>query len=354
MLFPWKRNPPAPPASEEKQSSPAAKIAYELYQTRQLLNRSGDHTTDWEIAEKIVRNPVRKALYCCHRPFIRLEKNTWEPLLAWANNQALLSLLGLVGNIGLIIAVTTYVTSEKHRRNAEVLNAWQTITNAHGQAGSGGRIQALEFLNASPGANWRRKFPWICAPSRFCLWDAESLAGIDLTVEDVENSRRRSPENFPAFLRSRGAYLVGIRLPKADLTRAHLEGADLTRAHLEGAALLFANLKNTDLSLANLEGTYLGSADLEGAYLGAANLKDADLGAANLKDADLGSANLEGADLRAADLEGASLLSTNLETVISLTTDQLIKAKLCQTKFPEGISLPTDRDCAELGIRTEF
>jgi hypothetical protein len=105
----------------------------------------------------------------------------WEPLLRWADNQALISLLGVVGNIGILIAVVSYVGSEKQRRDAEVLNAWQTLTSAYGQSGSGGRIQALEFLNASPGANWRRRFPWFCAPLPLCTWPQESLAGIDLT-----------------------------------------------------------------------------------------------------------------------------------------------------------------------------
>ena len=194
-----KRSKPTPKSPSENQEASIKKIAYELYQTRQLLKRSGDTRTDWVIAQKIVKNPIRKALYCCHRPFIRLEKNAWEPLLAWANNQALISLLGLVGNISLIIVAATYIASEKHRRNAEVLNAWQTITSAHEQAGNGGRIQSLEFLNASPGANWRRKFPWICEPLRFCLWAAESLEGIDLAANGldyvVDNSQSEVSEN---------------------------------------------------------------------------------------------------------------------------------------------------------------
>ena len=202
MRPPFKKRPESTPLSafkspSQNQLSRTEEIAYGLYQTRQLLNRPGDHTTDWVIAERIVQSRLRLALYRFHRPFIGLEKNTWEPVLAWANNQALLSLLGLVGNIGLIIAVATYIGSEKQRRNAEVLNAWQTITNAHGQAGSGGRIQALEFLNASPGANWRRKFPWVCAPSSICLWNAESLAGINLSIEGSDNIVEDNLSEFP-------------------------------------------------------------------------------------------------------------------------------------------------------------
>ncbi|MEO0707576.1 MAG: pentapeptide repeat-containing protein, partial [Cyanobacteria bacterium J06649_5] len=390
--------------SEQETRSHTEKIAYELSQTRQLLKRPGDQTTDWETAEKIVKSPVRKVLYCCHRPFIRLEKNTWEPLLAWANNQALLSLLGLGANIGLIIAVATYIGSEKHRRNAEVLSAWQTITNAHGQAGSGGRIQALEFLNASPGANWRRKFPWVCAPSSICLWPAESLAGLDLSVDGfnsvVSNSQSELNDDTKVVEVDSGVYLRNIQLPRADLedanlTRASLRGANLERANLEGANLERVNLRdanleranlwNTHLELAslrgaNLERVYLEYANLERANLGYANLARADLGHANLARADLEGANLEGANLRYANLEGANLGGANLEganlryanlerdflgganlegalleganlkAVRNAIAQQFAQAKLCNTQLSSNMALFSDRDCEGLGI----
>ena len=318
MPLPWKRNLPPEPSPEEAKRSHTEKIAYELSQTRQLLKRPGDPTTDWATAEKIVKNPVRKALYRCHRPLIRLEKNTWEPLLAWANNQALLSLLGLVGNIGLIIAVATYIGSEKQRRNAEVLNAWQTITSAHGQAGSGGRIQSLEFLNASPGANWRRKFPWFCAPVSICLWQAESLDGIDLSIGIEANSL---PEKQSALFNNHHSsrtvvsaiYLRRIKLPRASLIGANLEGVDLWKANLKGAKLGGANLEGANLEFAKLQGAILVDANLKGANLESANLKGANLSLAVLERADLVQSNLERADLENSSLEGVDLLSANLD-----------------------------------------
>jgi hypothetical protein len=91
-------------------------------------------------------------------PFYKAEQQL-EKVLHWLRSIALLEILGIIGNTGIILAALTYIGSEKQRRNAEVLNAWQTLTSAYGQEGSGGRIQALEFLNASPGTHWRRKFP---------------------------------------------------------------------------------------------------------------------------------------------------------------------------------------------------
>ncbi|WP_367279233.1 pentapeptide repeat-containing protein [Thermoleptolyngbya sp. M55_K2018_002] len=83
-----------------------------------------------------------------------------------------------------------------------------------GKAGTEGRILALEFLNASPGANWRLHFPWICISEDWLCskWEPESLDGVDLAK----------------------AYLAGIQLPKASLVEANLEGAVLWGANLQG------------------------------------------------------------------------------------------------------------------------
>lgn len=234
--------------------------------------------------------------------------------------------------MGVIIAVVTYVGTEKQRRDAEILNAWQTITNAAGESGNGGRIRALEFLNASPGANWRRKFPWVCAPHPLCVWPSESLAGINLSVDAIPEIIENDSGNRPRV------FLQGIELSGANLWDANLEGANLWDANLEGA-----NLED-----ANLEGANLWDANLEGAGLKDANLKGANLGKANLEGAYLGFVNLEGTNLWGANLEGAGLFRANLKGVISLTEGQLTQAKLCLTILPEGITLNPDRDCAEL------
>lgn len=180
------------------------------------------------------------------KPFVWMEKRIWEPLLSWGENQALISLLGLLGNLGLIIAVVSYIGLEKQRRDDQVYAAWQTITNAQGQSGNGGRILALEFLNASPGANWRLHFPWICISEDWLCskWKPESLDGVDLAK----------------------AYLAGIQLPKASLVEANLEGVVLWGANLQGANLEEANLQGAKLGAANLEGVRLDETNFQGAF----------------------------------------------------------------------------------------
>lgn len=353
-------------------------IAYKIYQNRLCLSRPGNADRDWEKAGKILENPCRKLLFVWYSYL--LQKAYWKFLLYWFNRQSFMSLLGtalgLVSNMSILFAAITYISSEKHRRDAEVLNAWQTLTSAHGQPGNGGRIQALEFLNSSPGANWRRKFPWFCSPMPLCIWPSESLNGIDLSSEVNEDSM--SGKQF-------GVYLVNVVLPKASLREANLSGANLGNADLRAARLWKANLEGSFLRSSNLEGADLGGANLEGADLGAANLEGADLGGANLEGAalqtanlkssnlpvtnlamtDLRGANLEGADLGGANLEGADLTSTileganlaranltntNLEESKGLRKTQLEQALLCSTQFQEELNLDPNRDCEELKL----
>ncbi|MGL5080424.1 MAG: DUF433 domain-containing protein [Microcoleaceae cyanobacterium] len=190
--------------------------------------------------------PLKSKLYSIVQPFTQMEKRIWEPILSWGENQALLSLLGLLGNLGLIFAALTYIGLEEQRRESQVYLAWQTITNAQGQSGNGGRILALEFLNASPGANWRLHFPWICVSEDWLCskWEAESLDGVDLAK----------------------AYLAKVRLPRASLVEANLQGAVLWQANLQGARLLEANLQGARLGGANLQGAKLDGANLQGAF----------------------------------------------------------------------------------------
>ena len=388
----------------QKFKSETEVIAYRLYHNRQMLGRAGDQSKDWHTAEHIANNPIRYSLFKLHQLLIRIEKYYWEPLLNWANNQALLSLLGMIGNVGILLVAVTYIGSEKQRREAEIYQAWQVITSAHGQSGSGGRRRALEFLNASPGANWRRKFPWFCAPMKFCLWPGESLDGINLAAEShvfLITKDQGEPQSPP------GVYLNRIQLPKASLVQANLTGATLWEANLVGAdlwqanltgvglgkanmagsLLMDANLKGADLLSANLAGGDLSRANLVGAYLWGANLKGAVLVEANLAEAILVKANLEGANLLQANLQAdnlreanlaeanlreanlagddlvraslikaylidanlveANLLEANLQGAY-LEEEQVSQALLCRTQLPEEIKLDPNRDCEEL------
>ncbi|PSO86150.1 MAG: hypothetical protein BRC41_07215 [Cyanobacteria bacterium QH_9_48_43] len=207
----------------------------------------------------------------------------------WLNKQALLSILGQLDKLAIIIALLTFILGEDSRHNTAVFQAWQTITTAEGQTGSGGRIEALEFLNSRP---WR--LPWIGLTEEEWFLD-ESTGECKRRDLPVLGSRweRQSLRNLSVPK----AYLVEVKLCGANLAETNLKEAKLWKADLGGTDLWKSNLGRADLAEAHLGGTKLEKANLKGAQLWEANLKDANLEDANLEDANLENANLENANL---------------------------------------------------------
>ncbi len=265
----------------------------------------------WTLAiDKVTGQKISNFNFICKLYYL-LEKRVLEPTDKWISRQAFFTILGRLGNLAVVVTIVTFVFGENVRRNNEVFSAWQTITSAEGQTGSGGRIEALEFLNSRP---WR--FPWIGWTEEEWFWD--------------ENKKECNHRKLPGFrwerqpltgLSASGAYLADVKLCGASLENAYLiyanlEGANLGWAILVEAELVRANLWGADLKRANLGGAILVEAELVAANLGEANLAGADLRRAILTVtrlnyayliyANLGGANLWGADLRFANLEGAN------------------------------------------------
>jgi uncharacterized protein YjbI with pentapeptide repeats len=222
-----------------------------------------------------------------HRPF-RPEPEHWitwpflwgEWCLEWVvyglSRLALFQLLALAGKAMILLTLVVWLRGAEARKQADIRQAWLVVSTAEGQGGSGGRIEALEYLNGE---------------------------GVSLDA-----------------LTAQGACLVGIQLKGAQLASASLAGAYLIEANLGGAILIEADLSEACLGRANLSEAHLieanlSGADLSEADLSEANLIDAKLGGANLWGADLRRANLWGADLRRADLGRANLDGVNLSGV---------------------------------------
>jgi hypothetical protein len=163
---------------------------------------------------------------------------------------ALLEVLEYLGILSVLFAVIFYYSESGDRKKQKHYQAWQVIDTAQGKGGSGGRIEALQELNA----------------------DGVPLVGVDLS----------------------GAFLEGVQLPRAKLARADLEAADLRHSILEGSDLEYAQLKSANFRSGSLRSANLLQADLE----------DADLVGTSLRGANLANANLKNADLRNADLQG--------------------------------------------------
>ena len=243
--------------------------------------------------------------------YVQLEKHVLEPLDAWIEQQAFISILGRLGNLALIVAVVSFVFGQDVRRNNEVFSAWQTITSAEKQSGSGGRIEALQFLNSRP-----LKFPWIgFTKKKEWFWHKGE--------QECKHRRMRGArwERQPLVgLLAPNAYLIGINLcepilGEAVLEKAHIEFSVLKKAYLWNTNLREAKLIETDLQNATfvkavLQETILAKADLQGGYLEKVDLEKAILWKANLKGVYLWDANLKGAILWGANLEGAYLIET--------------------------------------------
>lgn len=276
-------------------------------------------------------------------------KNLWRRFAAWweatpaersletfvydLKNLAIFELLALFANVAIVFSLGAFLLGgEQQRRNTEVFEAWQVITAAHGQTGSGGRIKALELLNSSPGVPGRRR--WFGA-----VWSSEFLNGINLSR----------------------AYLTNVQLPKANLQSANLQEANLYSANLQESNLQSANLQKVNLESANLQEAYLVFTNLQEANLYSANLWRANLVSADLRETHLWYANLQEANLSMANLQGADLYDVNLQKTVLLATN-LVQAKnlyakqlqgkssplLCGTQLPENITLDPNRDCERL------
>ncbi|MGK7956614.1 MAG: pentapeptide repeat-containing protein [Crocosphaera sp.] len=226
-----------------------------------------------------------------------------EDIAFLLKNAALLDIVNLVAGVTIIISLITFLVNERQRRNAEVYQAWQVITAAYDQSGSGGRKEALEFLNSE-----QRRFPWF-----WLKWKRQSLSGL------------AAPK----------AFLVKIQLPQASLDRANLQEASLSLANLQEASLSLANLQEASLNRANLQEASLSLANLQKASLSLANLQEADLRLANLQEADLLQANLQKADLSEVNLQEAGLGPANLQEA-SLNQANLQKAFLFSAHFQEA------------------
>ena len=196
-------------------------------------------------------------------PFLAIEwASEWMAYLL--SNWSFLEVLEYLGSFSVLVAVIFYFSESGDRLKQKHYQAWQVINTAQGKGGSGGRIEALQELNA----------------------DGVPLVGVDVS----------------------GAYLQGIRLSGAHLTRSNFSAADIRDSQFRGADFSYADLH---------------SANFRGSDLGGTELRDADL-----RDADLHGASLSGADLDGVELSGADLGDADLSNLHWKGVKAVVKANL--------------------------
>jgi uncharacterized protein YjbI with pentapeptide repeats len=172
----------------------------------------------------------------------------FEWLAFLLSNWRFLEVLEYLGTFSVLVAVILFFHESGSRLRQMHYQAWQVINTAQGKGGNGGRIEALQQLNA----------------------DHVPLIGVDVSH----------------------AFLQGVSLPKALLARSNFSASDVREGNFHWADLSYA-----DLSSANFR-----KASFRQALLGHGNLNDADLWGADLSESDLSDAILTNADLRFADL----------------------------------------------------
>ncbi len=184
-------------------------------------------------------------------PFLRLE---WT--LEWAayvlDRWSFVKVLERLGSFSVLIAVIFYFSDAGNRVKQRHYQAWQVINTAQGKGGSGGRIEAMQELNA----------------------DGVALVGIDVS----------------------SAFLQGLRLRNASLLRSDFSAADMRGSELSNADFTLANLRSANLRGSMLDHARFVQADLSNADLQGSDLTGARLAGATLDDADLSSTELAGLD----------------------------------------------------------
>jgi uncharacterized protein YjbI with pentapeptide repeats len=182
------------------------------------------------------------------KPFIAAEL-PFEWLAYFLSNWTFLEVLEYLGRFSVLVAVVLFFSESGDRMKQKHYQAWQVVNTAQGKGGSGGRIEALQELNA----------------------DGVDLVGVDAS----------------------GAFLSGVVLKNARLGRANLSGSDLRNSNFESS-----DLSDADLASANFRDASLGQSKLKGV-----DLDEADLTGANLARASLDGASLANADLTNCDLD---------------------------------------------------
>jgi hypothetical protein len=172
----------------------------------------------------------------------------WEWIAYLLGNWSFVEVLEYLGSFGVLIAVVFYFAESGDRLKQKHYQAWQVINTAQGKGGNGGRIEALQELNA----------------------DGTPLVGVDVS----------------------GAFLQGIHLPGARLSRSNFSSADLRDSDLSSSLMSYANLRSANFRESTLRNVDFEHADFTDADLGGADLSGADLSQTNLAGTDLSSANL--------------------------------------------------------------
>ncbi len=273
----------------------------------------------------------------------------------------LFQVLEYLSRLSILIGVIIFIIEIPERAEQRDLDqkrlnyqAWQIVTSNETKTPSGGRIDALEYLNkaeqALVGLNAAKAhLPGVKLPnSRLAK---ANLSETDLVEADLSEATLTRANLQGANLNDadlRGAFMYGVNLRNAHLEETKLENANLSGANLLNTDLGTAIFKKIDLTYAvydaktrfppnvNLKqqeaysiapGVDLTDANLIATDLSLVDLSNANLSKAVLEGVNLTNANLRGANLTGANLKDANLTGIDLRDATGITPEQILAAK---------------------------
>lgn len=163
---------------------------------------------------------------------------------------------------------------------------------------------------------------------RFLERETNKCRGCDLSNLDLSLKNWSEADFSNANLQN--TILGGAKLSDANFTQANLQGAVLRQANLANANFEGANLSQADFRCGGGTCTYLFNTSFKNANLRGADFQR--VGFTPEGEVGLPQVDFTEADLREANFEGASLKGALLD-----------KAKLCETRMPDGTI--SNRDC---------
>ena len=330
--------------SRDKSRKATERVAQSLYATRQRVGRSGDAASDWQLAEKIVRSPLRTTLFVLNRPLLHLMSPARRAakFVGWDIPRWIFVSLPQVEMVKLVALplILAGATSIITRQLQWEANQSATLDGYFDHLDRLTFEQGLLDDEPDNGAIVLARGRTIAALRKLDLERKQQLLAF-LQASDLVQISEEGNDPVISFA---GANLSGMDLREVALMGTEMRHADLRGANLSGAWLRGASLANAVLPGANLSGAELKGANLEMAWLVDVNLAGTELLDANLAGARLERANLTGAMLGRANLAGAEFLESNLEGA-NITQEQLSQSLLCRTRFSDKITLDSDRDC---------
>jgi uncharacterized protein YjbI with pentapeptide repeats len=195
-------------------------------------------------------------------PTLKYPKESWKihekeklgELYSWLKKTPPSILLSCIWknfiSLSFLGTAAVFVWNTPVREQQKYFQAWQVINTAQNQSGTGGRNEALNYLNGGetiPFLNWAAPQ---CKKNNTCLVGIKiTKAGEEANLNNIDLENANLQASVFSGTSFRGAKLKFAKFIDADLTGAVFKGADLKGVVFTGADLTgadFTKVKNLD------------------------------------------------------------------------------------------------------------